>query len=317
MEATEEAVLLAEAPGAALVLGGGSNVVIADQGVPGTVLRVATEGVTFAAVGDEVEVTAAAGQDWDALVERTLHEGLCGLEALSGIPGRVGATPIQNVGAYGTDVASTIVAVRAFDRRTGKIEVLPPTACAFGYRHSAFKADPGRWLVLDVTYRLGRAAFGAPVRYAELARALGVEVGECAPAAQVREAVLGLRRGKGMVLDAADPDSRSVGSFFTNPVLDAAALAALHARVGEVPSWAERDGGTKVSAAWLIERAGFAKGWGPGPVGLSSKHVLALVHRGGGSTADLLAAARQIRTGVLAATGVALVPEPVLVGVHL
>jgi UDP-N-acetylmuramate dehydrogenase len=270
--------------------------------------------VSYARDGEAVLVTAAAGEDWDALVARTVADGLGGLEALSGIPGRVGATPIQNVGAYGSDVAQTVTAVRALDRRTGEVQVLSAQQCAFTYRHSAFKADPTRWVVLDVTYRLGVVV---PVRYAELARALGVEVGDPAPADQVRETVLRLRRGKGMVVDPADPDSRSVGSFFTNPVLAPEALAALTARVGEVPGWADQDGRTKVSAAWLIERAGFAKGWGDGAVGLSRKHVLAVVHRGGGSTAELLAVARAVRDGVRDATGVELVNEPVLVGVEL
>jgi UDP-N-acetylmuramate dehydrogenase len=295
-----------------LVLGGGSNVVVPDAGFRGTVVRVAARGVTR--TGERVR--ASAGEDWDELVARTVAEGLAGIEPLSGVPGLVGATPVQNVGAYGTDVSHTTIEVRAYDRRTGDVVDLPAAACAFGYRSSAFKRDPGRWVVLAVTYGLAEDALSAPVRYAELARAVDVEVGGRAPLAQVRDAVLALRRRKGMVVDPADPDSRSAGSFFTNPVLDAAQAVALRARAGdlEVPTWPEPGGAVKVSAAWLIERSGFAKGHGDGPAGLSGKHTLALVNRGGARTVDLLAVAREVRDGVRTAFGVELVPEPVLVG---
>ncbi len=305
--ATSEAEVVAEAPAADLVLGGGSNLVLPDGGVPGTVLLVATKGV----VVDGCTVVAQAGEDWDALVARTVVEGLAGMEALSGIPGSVGASPVQNIGAYGQEVAQTVVRVRALDLRSGDVRELDREACGFSYRHSAFKAEPGRWVVLAVSFLLSPGPLGAPVRYAELARTLGVQLGERAPLADVREAVLTLRRGKGMVLDPEDPDSRSVGSFFTNPVLSAAELAALVERVGEVPGHPSGEG-TKVSAAWLIERSGFTKGHGSGPVGLSTKHVLALVHRGGGTSHELLALAREVRDGVRAATGVTLVNEPVL-----
>ena len=231
-----------------------------------------------------------------------------GLKALSGIPGSVGASPVQNVGAYGSEVCRTVTGVRALDTRSDEVVELTAAQCAFGYRHSAFKAEPGRWVVLSVVFSLAEGGPGEPVRYAELARCLGVVLGEPAPAAEVREAVLTLRRGKGMVLDSADPDSRSAGSFFTNPVLPAGRLPE------GAPSWAAQDGRRKTSAAWLIEQAGFGRGWGVGPVGLSSKHTLALVHRGGGCTADLLAVARQVRDGVQARFGIELVPEPVLVG---
>lgn len=310
--ATTEAQVLAEAPAADLVLGGGSNVVLPDDGVPGTVLLVATRGISV----DGTTVTAQAGEDWDALVARTVAEGLAGMEALSGIPGSVGASPVQNIGAYGQEVAQTVVRVRALDRVAGAVRELDREACGFSYRHSAFKAEPGRWVVLEVTFALSPGPLGAPVRYAELARALGVPLGARAPLVDVRDAVLALRRGKGMVLDAEDPDSRSVGSFFTNPVLSSAEFAALQDRLGEVPGHPSGDG-VKVSAAWLIERSGFTKGHGAGPVGLSSKHVLALVHRGGGTSRELLSLAREVRDGVREATGVTLVNEPVLVSDQL
>jgi len=303
-----------------LLLGGGSNVVVADAGFDGLVVHVSTHGLSAREDGDDVLLTAQAGEDWDALVAHAVAEDLVGLEALSGIPGRVGATPVQNVGAYGADVSQTVDRVRALDRTSRRVVELSGRQCAFGYRASRFKADPDRWVVLAVTYRLGTGRTAAPVRYAELARALGVEVGATAPVDEVRSAVLGLRRGKGMVVRADDPDSRSAGSFFTNPVLGPFELTAFSERVRErlgdvdVPGHPDGDGRTKLSAAWLIERAGFAKGHGPGPVGLSGKHVLALVHRGGGSTRQLLEVAREVRDGVHDAFGVELVPEPVLVG---
>lgn len=311
-----EAVLAADrAREPLLLLGGGSNLVVGDDGLEGTVVRVAARGLAARQDGDDVLLTAQAGEDWDGLVAHAVSEDLSGMEALSGVPGLVGATPVQNVGAYGQDVSQTVDRVRVLDRTSRRVVELTGRQCAFGYRASRFKADPARWVVLSVTYRLARDAHGAPVRYAELARTLGVEVGGTAPAADVREAVLALRRGKGMVVDPRDPDSRSAGSFFTNPVLVPGDVAVLAERLGEAPpGHVDADGSTKLSAAWLIERAGFAKGHGSGPVGLSGKHVLALVHRGGGSTADLLALAREIRDGVAAATGVHLVPEPVLVG---
>ncbi|MGZ6827092.1 MAG: UDP-N-acetylmuramate dehydrogenase [Mycobacteriales bacterium] len=283
-------------PGA-LLLGGGSNVVLPDAGLDEVVL-VRTRGVEG--------LTVQAGEDWDGLVARTLADGLVGLEALSGIPGTVGASPIQNIGAYGAEVAASIAAVRAWDTRAQAEVVLPAEACGFSYRHSAFKADPGRWVVLDVTFALARGTLSAPVRYAELAGVLGIALGDRAPAAEVREAVLQLRRGKGMVVDPADPDSVSAGSFFTNPLVDEAPDGA--------PSWPDPSGRVKVSAAWLIERSGFGKGWGAGRAGLSGKHTLALVNRGGATTAELLEAARTVRDGVEARFGIRLVNEPVVVG---
>ncbi len=378
-----------------LVLGGGSNLVIADEGFPGTVVRVATRGVDRE-VRDAgtVRLTVAAGEDWDTVVARAAADGLAGLECLSGIPGLAGATPIQNVGAYGQEVAQTLVSVRAYDRSRRIVTELSHADCGFGYRTSAFKSaagpvpgaasptqpDPGtaapihpgpgtasptqpgngtaspahpslgtatpihpspstatpthpssvtgRFVVLDVTFELQRSALSAPVRYAELARALGIGEGERAPLGEVRSAVLALRRGKGMVLDAGDPDTRSAGSFFTNPVLDLPRFADLERTVAgtygpgvRVPRFPAGPGQVKVPAAWLIERAGFAKGYSRGADGqgarISTKHTLALVNPGGATTADLLALAREVADGVRKVFGVDLATEPVLVGADL
>ena len=311
LEATTEAEVVAAARDAALILAGGSNVVVADAGVPGTVVRVATRGVE----GDGARLTVAAGEDWDALVERCVAAGLQGFECLSGIPGSVGATPIQNVGAYGQEVAETVESVRVYDRDTDRMEDMPAAACGFVYRGSVFKYRDRR-VVLAVTFRMREAPTSGPLRYAELARALGVPVGGSAPLGEVREAVLALRRRKGMVIDPADPDSVSAGSFFTNPILEHEAYEALAKRTAPaaLPAWPEPDGRVKTSAAWLIEQAGFHRGYGNGRVGISTKHTLALVNRGGATTAELMALAREIAAGVRERFGVALHPEPVLVG---
>jgi len=318
------AVTAADAAGEPLlVLAGGSNLVVADRGFGGTVLRVATCGVERSQRGDErVRLAVEAGENWDALVGACVGDGLAGIEALAGIPGSAGATPIQNVGAYGQEVSSVIVAVRALDRVSGEIRELEPRECGFEYRSSSFKRQPHRWVVLRVSYELERSALSRPVHYAELARTLGLALGDRAPLGDVRAAVLQLRRGKGMVLDAADPDSVSAGSFFTNPVLSAEAFAELQRRVAGLlgdgvspPGWRRPDGTVKTSAAWLIERAGFARGHGnPEGIAISSKHTLALTNRGAGTTSELVAIAREIAAGVREASGVELVPEPVLVG---
>ncbi|HVL31391.1 MAG TPA: UDP-N-acetylmuramate dehydrogenase [Solirubrobacteraceae bacterium] len=306
-----------------LVLAGGSNVVVADEGFDGTVVRVATRGVERTALRDgRVLLDVAAGEDWDELVAACVAEGLAGVEALSGIPGSVGATPIQNVGAYGQEVADVIVAVRALDRETGEIESLDAEGCEFDYRSSVFKRNPGRWVVLRVSFALERSRRSEPVRYAELAGRLGIELGASAPAAAVREAVLDLRRAKGMVLDAGDPDTVSAGSFFTNPILLGRDFDAFVRRAAErlgadasPPAWPVGMGAVKTSAAWLIERAGFHRGYGdPSGIAISSKHTLALTNRGGGTTAQLVALAREIAGGVREAFGVELHPEPVFVG---
>jgi UDP-N-acetylmuramate dehydrogenase len=295
-----------------LVLAGGSNVVVADGGFPGTVVRVLTRGVRRD--GERLEVQA--GEPWDEIVAMTVEQGLQGFECLSGIPGSTGATPIQNVGAYGQEVAETVESVRVLDRASGQITELAAADCGFTYRSSIFK-HRDRHVVLAVTFRMRESAVSGPLRYAELARTLGVSVGGSAPLAEVREAVLALRRGKGMVIDPADPDSVSAGSFFTNPILDPGDVARLQARTGDAgspPAVPEPDGRIKTSAAWLIERAGFPRGYGDGRVGISGKHTLALVNRGGATTAELMALAREIAEGVCNRFGVVLAPEPVLVG---
>ncbi|HEX7744507.1 MAG TPA: UDP-N-acetylmuramate dehydrogenase [Micromonosporaceae bacterium] len=304
-----------------LVLSGGSNVVIADEGFAGTVVLLRSRGVRVVAdEGESVTVRVEAGEPWDDVVAFAVANGWSGIECLSGIPGGTGATPIQNVGAYGQEVAETVTGIEAYDRVADEVAVLTPEQCGFAYRSSVFRHND-RWVVLGVEFTLAHSPMSAPIRYAELARALGVPVGDRVPLADARAAVLALRAGKGMVLDAEDPDTRSVGSFFTNPVLDADAYAALLERagaLGEPPSWPGRNGLVKVSAAWLIERAGFGKGYGGrGGVAISSKHTLALTNRGGGSTAALLDLAREIRDGVHSRFGVTLHPEPVLVGCEL
>jgi UDP-N-acetylmuramate dehydrogenase len=306
-----------------LVVAGGSNLVIADSGFPGTVVRVLTRGVSVSANGAGALVVAAAGEPWDDLVARSVAEGLTGIECLSGIPGSTGATPIQNVGAYGQDVAETIAAVRVYDREAREVIELAGRGCGFSYRSSRFRRS-ARYVVLGVSYALERSPLARPVRYPGLAAALGVKTGTRRPLAEVREAVLELRRQKGMVIDPRDADSVSAGSFFVNPVLSSEQFAALARRVSgqlgagaEPPAWADGRGRVKTSAAWLIEQAGFYRGYGDGRAGISSKHTLALVNRGGATTAELLALAREIRGRVWTAFGVRLEPEPTLVGVEL
>lgn len=298
-----------------LVLGGGSNLVVGDAGFDGTVVQVATRGISSdvaSCSGAVLEV--AAGEPWETLVGYTLEHEYSGLETLTGIPGLVGGTPIQNVGAYGTEVGQLISTVRTLDRRTGLVRTFFAVECQFGYRSSRFKTEPGRYLVLSVTFQLRLGSLSGPIRYPELARTLGVELGARAPAREVAAAVRVLRAGKGMVLDDADPDTWSAGSFFTNPVLDPAAAAALP--VG-APRFSQPDGQVKTSAAWLIEQAGFGRGYGEGPARVSTKHVLALTNRGGATAADLLDLARRIRAGVQQSFGITLVCEPVLVGCAL
>lgn len=303
---------------AVTVLGGGSNVVVADSGVEGLVLRIGLRGVRVEMAGDTVLVTAAAGEPWDGLVDRCVAEGWAGLECLSGIPGTAGATPIQNVGAYGQDVAQTIESVRVLDRRTLEATTLRAADLGFGYRRSALREQPDRFVVLAVSFRL-RVAGAATVAYPELGRVLAA--GRQPPTlAAVREAVLELRRGKSMVLDAADPNRRSAGSFFINPVLSSAELAAVRERAAtagiadEVPTFAGDGSRRKIPAAWLIERAGFAKGHASGRVGISSRHSLALVNHGGATAAELVALARDIAARVDERFGVRLRPEPVFLG---
>ncbi|MDF3301197.1 UDP-N-acetylmuramate dehydrogenase [Streptomyces tropicalis] len=317
-----DAVREADAAGVPLlIVGGGSNLVVGDKGFDGTALRIATSG--FELSGTTLEL--AAGEVWTDAVARTVEAGLAGIECLSGIPGSAGATPIQNVGAYGQEVSSTITEVVAYDRRTGGTVTLPAEDCGFSYRHSRFKADPDRYVVLRVRFLLEDAGgLSAPLKYAETARALGVEAGDRVPLESARDTVLKLRAGKGMVLDPEDHDTWSAGSFFTNPILTDAEFTAFRARVrerlgegAEPPAYPAGDGRTKTSAAWLIDKAGFTKGYGTGAARISTKHTLALTNRGGATTEDLLALAREVVAGVRDAFGVTLVNEPVMVGTAL
>lgn len=309
-----------------LILGGGSNLVIADAGFAGPVVRIATLGRRPARQDDgTVRLTVEAGEDWDAVVADAVDQGLGGIECLSGIPGRTGATPVQNVGAYGVEISEVLTSVDLLDRRTGEIRTVPAADLGLRYRGSILKHSDEA-VVLRVRFRLRSDGLSAPIRYAELVRELGVEPGDRVPVGIAREAVLSLRRRKGMVLDPADHDTWSVGSFFTNPVVDPSALPGvlerIAARVGEdhrTPRYPADDGRIKLSAAWLIERAGFGKGY-PGPGGrvcLSTKHTLALTNRGQATTSDLLELAREVRDGVYEAFGVSLRPEPVLVACSL
>ena len=304
----------ADPPGSVLVLAGGSNVVLADDLADLTVVRLANSAVTV----EGNILRAEAGAVWDDVVVTALAHGLGGLECLSGIPGSAGATPVQNVGAYGAEVADTITRVRLLDRSSGQDRWVPGSELGFGYRRSKLKHSQAA-VVLEVEFALDAAGRSAPLRYGELVAALGAEPGERADPARVRKAVLALRTRKGMVLDDADRDTWSVGSFFTNPVVAPAEFERLNARIdGPVPNYPAPDG-VKLAAGWLVEQAGFGKGF-PGdgsPVRLSTKHALALTNRGGATSADVIALARTVRDGVLAAFGIALKPEPILIGCSL
>ena len=297
-----------------LILAGGSNVVIGDGGFAGETLLLRTRGMRVLSTrAGRVLLRVAAGEVWDDFVEYAVSNGWSGVECLSGIPGSAGATPIQNVGAYGQEVAQTIVAVHAYDRETDTIREMSPAECAFAYRSSIFKHND-RFLVTHVDFLLTVSDDSAPIRYAELARNLGVEAGDRVPLRQARDTVLKLRAGKGMVLDQDDKDTWSVGSFFTNPVVSAERWAALGL---EAPHWPGEDGTVKIPAAWLIEHAGFPKGYAGTGVAISTKHTLALTNRGAGRTSDLLDLARTIRDGVGSRFGIELHPEPVLINCAL
>ncbi|MDQ2838831.1 MAG: UDP-N-acetylmuramate dehydrogenase [Actinomycetota bacterium] len=294
-----------------LVIGGGSNLVVGDAGFDGLVVRVASDRV---AIEGEL-ITVEAGVEWDEVIRLALDAGLAGLEPLSGIPGSTGGTPVQNVGAYGTVTSELLDSLTVYDRRRDQVSSWSPADCGFGpHRSSVFKRND-RYVILDVTFRLRRSGTANPVRYAALADRLGVQLGARPPAREVREAVLGLRRDRGMILDAGDHDTWSVGSFFVNPVVSSVPEQATGS-----PQFADPDG-IKLSAAWLIEQAGFARGygrdWGTGTVALSSKHTLAVTNRGGARTAEVMAFAAHIRDGVLAKFGVQLNPECDLVNCEL
>lgn len=296
------------------VLGGGSNLVVADEGMNGLVLQVSLRGVRFDADRDSARLTAGAGEPWDPVVAAAVERGLSGIESLSGIPGTVGGTPIQNVGAYGQEVAETIESVTVYDRDAAAMTTMAGSACGFAYRMSRFKSDDaGRFVVCEVAFRLHRRPPAA--RYPDVVRYLD-GAGIARPSlADIRQAVLAVRRRKGMVIDAADPDTRSVGSFFMNPVVTPADRDRVASAGGlEPPGFATPDGRVKIPAAWLIERAGFARGDTDGAVGISTKHTLALVNRGGATARDVLRLARRIKRQVVERFGIWLRPEPVFVG---
>jgi len=307
-----DAVRSADAAGAPVfVLSGGSNVLVGDAGFDGTVVRVTG--------GTPGPGWVWAGVALDELVVWSVEQGLSGLEALSGVPGLVGAAPVQNVGAYGAEIAQVVQAVRVWDRLVGEQITLSAPECGFTYRDSTFKQSrhdgeaTGRYVVLEVLFGLADGSQSAPIAYAELAKSLGVELGDRAPLQDVRDAVLALRRSKGMVFDPADPDTHGAGSFFTNPILTADEAQRLPL---SAPRYQQPDGRVKTSAAWLIENAGFGKGYGTGSARLSSKHVLALTNQGGATAKDVLSLAHQIQDVVHAKFGITLTPEPTLVGVE-
>ena len=321
-----DAVRTADAAGEPLlIIGGGSNLLISDAGFPGTVVRIASEGFVVNAEDScgGVAVVVQAGHNWDALVEHAVLHAWSGIEALSGIPGATGATPVQNVGAYGSDVSQTIAAVRTWDRSRNAVQTFTSSELKFGYRDSILKRatvdGSPRYVVLTVEFQLPIGRMSAPIRYAELARSLGVEPGKRAYSNDVRREVLRLRASKGMVLDPADRDTYSTGSFFTNPVVPLAVAAGLPDAAPQYPAGV--DGMVKLSAAWLIDQAGFGKGYGLEPdsasggrASLSTKHTLAITNRGSASAKDILAIAREVRDGVVERFGIELHPEPLLIG---
>jgi UDP-N-acetylmuramate dehydrogenase len=303
-----------------IVLGGGSNVLVSDRGVDGLVLRIRITGVNEVSSdrSDRIELRVGAGEELDPFVDRAVREGWAGIECLSGIPGYVGATPIQNVGAYGQEISETVVSVRVMDRRTNEVSEMGNAACRFGYRSSAFKEElRGRYVVLSVRVSLARG--GAPtVRYPELVREIAARAGDTSSLSHVRSTILALRRSKSMVIDPNDPNRRSAGSFFMNPIVlpneaDAVEQKAQRAGADSMPRFAAGSS-VKLSAGWLIERAGFSKGTSDGRVGLSTRHALAIVNRGGATAAEVLSFAARVRTQVRDTFGIALEHEPVLVG---
>ncbi|HKS39064.1 MAG TPA: UDP-N-acetylmuramate dehydrogenase [Blastocatellia bacterium] len=302
---------------ALFVLGGGSNIVVADNGFSGLVLRVAIRGIETGFEGDKVTLTVGAGEEWDRVVQMSAEYGWAGFECLSGIPGRVGATPIQNVGAYGQETSETLQLLEALDLATGELIEMSASECEFGYRASRFKTrDRNRFIITRVTYQL--TACGKPdIRYAELARYLADNGASEPTPSQVREAVIAIRRRKAMVIDPNDTDSRSVGSFFVNPVVTLEEFERVKTSMAdkaEVPAFPVADDRVKLSAAWLIERAGFARGYRHGNVGTSTRHALAIINRGGGTAREVIELKELIQSRVMDAFGIALVPEPIFVG---
>jgi UDP-N-acetylmuramate dehydrogenase len=293
------------------ILGGGSNLLVSDAGFPGLVLHIALHGIEFAGSS----VSAAAGEDWDGLVAQAVAADCGGVECLSGIPGTVGGTPVQNVGAYGQEVSQTIVAVRAFDRTTSRFVDLPASACGFSYRRSIFNTtERGRYVVSRVDYAL-RKGGPASFVYADLAKYFAAHTEISPTLAEVREAVRSIRAQKGMLLVPGDADCRSAGSFFKNPIVPVAALDSLAQELGiekqRIPAYPAQDSEVKVSAAWLIERAGFAKGYALGKAGISSRHTLALINRGGATAAEIIALRDKVTDTIASRFAIRLEPEPV------
>ena len=296
------------------VLGGGSNLVIADRGFDGLVLQVRASGVQATAAGDDTIVVAGAGESWDGLVEFAVSRNLAGIECLSGIPGTVGGTPVQNVGAYGQEVATVIEWVDAVDRLQQKAVRLSREDCRFAYRMSRFKQeDEERFVICEVAFRL-RAGGGPTVTYRDLVEHFAKSEAGSPSVLDVRDAVLTIRRRKGMVIDAGDPDTRSVGSFFMNPVVDRSTFERIRGPQGAAPHYLMDNDAVKVPAAWLIEQSGFARGYTDGAAGLSTKHPLAIINRGGATARDVVRLACRIKREVMNRFGVALRPEPVFVG---
>ena len=315
---TEEEIIAAiEAAGTSplLIIGGGSNVLVSDQGFDGTVIHIANnqaESEVDACSG--ATLTIGAGENWDEFVRTTISRGFAGLETLSGIPGTVGAAPIQNIGAYGHEVSEFITRVRTYDREAKAVKTFTNSECEFEYRNSIFKRTPGRYIVLSVQFQIRRGETSTPITYAELAKKLGIEVGEKAPVVDVRTAVMELRAAKGMLLNPDDKDSWSAGSFFTNPIISVEIASALPEGT---PKWPLADGRVKTSAAWLIEHSGIDKGHTHGGARVSTKHVLALTNSGNATASELVALAREVRTAVQAKFGITLEPEVNLVGLTL
>ena len=315
---TEEEIIAAiEAAGESpvLIIGGGSNILISDNGFDGTVIHIANnqaESEVDACSG--ATLTIGAGEDWDTFVATTISRGFAGLETLSGIPGTVGAAPIQNIGAYGHEVSEFITRVRTYDRHAKAIKTFTNSECEFEYRNSYFKKHPGRYIVLSVQFQIRRGEVSTPITYAELAMKLGIAVGEKAPVVDVRKAVMELRAAKGMLLNPDDKDSWSAGSFFTNPIVSKEIASALPENA---PKWPMADGRVKTSAAWLIENSGIVKGRAHGGAQVSSKHVLALTNSGSATAADICELAREVRASVEAKFGITLEPEVNLVGISL
>ena len=298
-----------------LIMGGGTNVLIADKGFDGTVIRISNNSVQ-----SEVDacsgatLTIGAGEDWDLFVQTTINSGFAGLETLSGIPGTVGAAPIQNIGAYGHEVSEFITRVRTYDRQEKALKTFTNSECEFSYRNSHFKAHPGRYVVLEVQFQIRIGEESDPITYLELARKLGVQLGDKAPVVATREAVLELRASKGMLLSPDDHDSWSAGSFFTNPIVSQQAADALP---DAAPRWPLIDGRVKISAAWLIENAGMHKGDEVGGARISTKHVLALTNSGDATASDIAALAKRARDHVNEKFGITLEAEVNLVGVEI